>query len=325
MTAVAPSCPTHCATDCWENGPYDAAKRPVLHCHTACFTRQNGLCRLFKKTRTRHRKPPLLLSRDKVAAHGLRAGLLTRAESQLPSTACPIPGMGFCHCTADCLGHWQGRGVAWAHAAWGLSSCSKLIAIKLCAISEMHAKVRRESVAGYATDETLVCGPKEHTRWSQRYSGHLQGLLYRLILNSYLLIRHNDCILQAFMPVALVCRRLCSLRREKARTGGMAMESMRMGKQQGQCRKRHWRIEARWQRNGACKRMHAQTCFATAHRPQGSQAGPSGCHPSHATAGRALTGGPDPMCKAGNEKGDDGIRCRHPQMSYSFKIILLRL
>ena len=86
--------------------------------------------------------------------------------------------------------------------AWGLSSCSKLIAIKLCAISEMHAKVRRESVAGYATDETLKCGPKEHTRWWQRYSGHLQGLLYRLILNSYLLIRHNDCILQAFMPVA---------------------------------------------------------------------------------------------------------------------------
>ena len=202
MTAVAPSCPTHCATDCWENGPYDAAKRPVLHCHTACFTRQNGLCRLFKKTRTRHRKPPLLLPRDKVAAHGLRAGLLTRAESQLPSTACPIPGMGFCHCTANGLGHWQGRGVAWAHAAWGLSSCSKLIAIKLCAISEMHAKVRRESVAGYATDETLVCCPKEHTRWWQRYSGHLQGLLYRLILNSYLLIRHNDCILQALMPVA---------------------------------------------------------------------------------------------------------------------------
>ena len=86
--------------------------------------------------------------------------------------------------------------------ALGLSSCSKLIAIKLCAISEMHAKVRRESVAGYATDETLKCGPKEHTRWWQRYSGHLQGLLYRLILNSYLLIRHNDCILQAFMPVA---------------------------------------------------------------------------------------------------------------------------
>ena len=95
LTAVAPSCPTHCATACWKNGPYDAAKRPVLHCHTACFTRQNGLCRLFKKTRTRHRKPPLLLSRDKVAAHGLRAGLLTRAESQLPSTACPIRGWAF--------------------------------------------------------------------------------------------------------------------------------------------------------------------------------------------------------------------------------------
>ena len=26
----------------------------------------------------------------------------------------------------------------------------------------MHGKVRRESVAGYATDETLACGPKEH-------------------------------------------------------------------------------------------------------------------------------------------------------------------
>ena len=52
----------------------------------------------------------------------------------------------------------------------------------------MHAKVRRGSVAGYATDETLVCGPKEHTRWWQRYRGHLQGLLYRLILNSYLFI-----------------------------------------------------------------------------------------------------------------------------------------
>ncbi len=69
-----------------------------------------------------------------------------------------------------------------------ISRCSKLIAIKLCDISEMHAKVRRESVAGYATDETLVCGPKEHTRWWQRYRGHLQGLLYRLILNSYLQI-----------------------------------------------------------------------------------------------------------------------------------------
>ena len=67
-----------------------------------------------------------------------------------------------------------------------LSRCSKLIAIKLCAISEMHAKVRRESVAGYATDETLVCGPKEHARCWQRYRGHLQGLLSRLILNSYL-------------------------------------------------------------------------------------------------------------------------------------------
>ena len=50
----------------------------------------------------------------------------------------------------------------------------------------MHAKVRRESLAGYATHETLVCGPKEHTRWWQRYRGQLQGLLYRFILNSYL-------------------------------------------------------------------------------------------------------------------------------------------
>ena len=49
----------------------------------------------------------------------------------------------------------------------------------MCAISEMHDKVRRESVAGYATDETLVCGPKEHTRWWQRYRG-------QLILKSYL-------------------------------------------------------------------------------------------------------------------------------------------
>ena len=68
-----------------------------------------------------------------------------------------------------------------ARAKHVLSRCSKLIVIKLCAISEMHAKVRRESVAGYATDETLVCGPKEHTRWWQRYRGQLQGILYRLI------------------------------------------------------------------------------------------------------------------------------------------------
>ena len=51
----------------------------------------------------------------------------------------------------------------------------------------MHATVRRESVAGYATDETLVCGPKEHTRWWQRYRGHLQGLLYRLIFEQLLI------------------------------------------------------------------------------------------------------------------------------------------
>ena len=72
---------------------------------------------------------------------------------------------------------------------------SKLIAIKLCAVSAMHAKVRRGSVAGYATDENLVCGPKEHTRWWQRYRGHLQGILYRLILNSYLLIKKATPIL----------------------------------------------------------------------------------------------------------------------------------
>ncbi len=45
-----------------------------------------------------------------------------------------------------------------------LSRCSKLLAIKLYAISEMHAKVRRGSVAGYENDETLACGPNEHTR-----------------------------------------------------------------------------------------------------------------------------------------------------------------
>ena len=50
----------------------------------------------------------------------------------------------------------------------------------------MHDKVRKVNVAGCATDETLAFGPKEHTRWWQRYIGHLQGILYRLILNSYL-------------------------------------------------------------------------------------------------------------------------------------------
>ena len=67
-----------------------------------------------------------------------------------------------------------------------LSRCSKSVAIKLCALSEMHAKVRKESVAGYANDETLACGPQDHTRWRQIYSGHMQGLLYRLVLNSCL-------------------------------------------------------------------------------------------------------------------------------------------
>ena len=89
-----------------------------------------------------------------------------------------------------------------------LSRCSKLIAIKLRAISEMHAKVRRESVAGYATDETLVCGPKEHTRWWQRYRGHLQGLLYRLILNSYLTKAAHH--LQAGWGAVLFCMQ-CAL------------------------------------------------------------------------------------------------------------------
>ncbi len=67
-----------------------------------------------------------------------------------------------------------------------LSRCSKSVAIKLWALSEMHAKVRKESGAGYATYETLVCGPQERTRWRQIYSGHMQGLLYWLVLNSCL-------------------------------------------------------------------------------------------------------------------------------------------
>ncbi len=36
-----------------------------------------------------------------------------------------------------------------------ISRCSKLIAIILCVIQELHFKVRRLSVAGYTTDETL--------------------------------------------------------------------------------------------------------------------------------------------------------------------------
>ena len=36
-----------------------------------------------------------------------------------------------------------------------LDGCSKLIAIILCVIQELHFKVRRLSVAGYTTDETL--------------------------------------------------------------------------------------------------------------------------------------------------------------------------
>ena len=50
-----------------------------------------------------------------------------------------------------------------------LIRCSKLIAIRLCAISEMHAKVRKLNVEGYSPDETLACGQKEHTRWWRRY------------------------------------------------------------------------------------------------------------------------------------------------------------
>ena len=94
-----------------------------------------------------------------------------------------------------------------------LSSCSRLIAIKLCAISVMHAKVRRGSVAGYATDETLACGPKEHTRWWQRYRGHMQGQLYRLILNSCL----SSCS-------RLIAIKLCaiSVMHAKVRRGSVA-------------------------------------------------------------------------------------------------------
>ncbi len=33
----------------------------------------------------------------------------------------------------------------------------------------MHAKVRRESVAGYAMDETLVCGPRAHKMVAKIY------------------------------------------------------------------------------------------------------------------------------------------------------------
>lgn len=43
-----------------------------------------------------------------------------------------------------------------------LSRCSELIAIRLCAIQEMHFKVRRGSVAGYTTDETLEFSPEEY-------------------------------------------------------------------------------------------------------------------------------------------------------------------
>ena len=36
-----------------------------------------------------------------------------------------------------------------------ISRCSELIAIILGAVQELHFKVRRGSVAGYTTDETL--------------------------------------------------------------------------------------------------------------------------------------------------------------------------
>ena len=42
-----------------------------------------------------------------------------------------------------------------------LSRCSKLIAIKLCDILEMHAKVRRVSVAGYAMSKDKDTERKE--------------------------------------------------------------------------------------------------------------------------------------------------------------------
>ncbi len=59
------------------------------------------------------------------------------------------------------------------------------------------------------SDETLACGPKEHTRWWQRYRGHLQGLLYRLILNIYLMpslpiLRWLARPWRRFMPSAIL-------------------------------------------------------------------------------------------------------------------------
>ena len=58
-----------------------------------------------------------------------------------------------------------------------ISKCSKLIAIKLCALSEKHAKVRRESVAGYAMDETLVCGSRAHKMVAKIYMAPARSIV----------------------------------------------------------------------------------------------------------------------------------------------------
>ena len=146
-----------------------------------------------------------------------------------------------CHHPTDSAAIHRPR-LAISHNNLALNRCSKLIAIKLCAISDMHAKVRRESVAGYATDETLVCGPKEHTRWWQRYRGHLQGLLYRLILSSYLstyIIIHTFQIGFLFKemcgPFAVMCAarflftRLCPRWRGSRACQGMAPAGLASG------------------------------------------------------------------------------------------------
>lgn len=44
-----------------------------------------------------------------------------------------------------------------------MSRCSKLTAIILYAVHDMHFKVRRWSVTGYTTDETLECSPEQRT------------------------------------------------------------------------------------------------------------------------------------------------------------------
>lgn len=44
-----------------------------------------------------------------------------------------------------------------------LSRCSKLIAIILCAVQNLHFKVRRVSVVGYTTDKTLKWKPEGRT------------------------------------------------------------------------------------------------------------------------------------------------------------------